>query len=386
MVVLVAGTALFSRLTADELAARVIVLANRDDRDSVRIARHYADVRGVPVENIITLPLSRNETIGWPEFIQTVWRPLQEELVRRGWIDAMAMALTDDEGRQKYVISGHRISYLVVCRGVPLRIQHAPDLYRAARPYTDNAIFRTNAGAVDGELGLLAHSNHPVNAYVANPLFGNDQPSSVEAGRVVKVSRLDGPTVDDAFELPDRAIVAERLGLKGRAYVDLGGNHPDGNRWLERVAGQLIELGFQTQVDRAPTTLPVGAPFEDPVLYFGWYAGSVDGPFTQPAFRFPPGAIALHIHSYSAATLRDAASGWCGPFLARGVTATVGNVHEPYLQLTHRPDLLLRALGRGQNFGDAVSYAQPALSWQTIAIGDPLYRPFPTATSPSARR
>jgi hypothetical protein len=51
-------------------------------------------------------------------------------------------------------------------------------------------------------------------------------------------------------------------------------------------------------------------------------------------------------------------------------------VFEPYLQLTHRPDLLLRALLRGDNFGDAVVYAQPALSWHTIAIGDPLYRPF----------
>jgi uncharacterized protein (TIGR03790 family) len=112
------------------------------------------------------------------------------------------------------------------------------------------------------------------------------------------------------------------------------------------------------------------------VLYFGWYAATVNGPFTVPGFRFPPGTLAMHIHSFSAATLRDAATGWCGPLLARGVTATVGNVFEPYLQLTHRPDYLLRALARGENFGDAVYYAQPALSWNTIAIGDPLYRPF----------
>jgi len=42
----------------------------------------------------------------------------------------------------------------------------------------------------------------------------------------------------------------------------------------------------------------------------------------------------------------------------------------------HRPHLLLRALARGHNFGDAVYYALPALSWQGVAIGDPLYRPF----------
>ena len=66
----------------------------------------------------------------------------------------------------------------------------------------------------------------------------------------------------------------------------------------------------------------------------------------------------------------------CGLLVACGVAATVGNVFEPYLQLTHRPDLLLRALVRGHNFGDAAYYALPVLSWQAIALGDPLYRPF----------
>jgi hypothetical protein len=60
----------------------------------------------------------------------------------------------------------------------------------------------------------------------------------------------------------------------------------------------------------------------------------------------------------------------------RGVTATVGNVYEPYLQILHRPPLLLRALARGATFGDAAYYALPVLSWQSVAIGDPLYRPF----------
>jgi uncharacterized protein (TIGR03790 family) len=145
---------------------------------------------------------------------------------------------------------------------------------------------------------------------------------------------------------------------------------------MEQVVRQLAELGIETEVDREPSTFPAAARFDQSGLYFGWYAGTVNGPFTQPGFRFPAGAIAMHIHSFSAATLRDAASGWCGPFVARGVTATVGNVFEPYLQLTHRPDFLLRALARGENFGDAATYAQRALSWQTVAIGDPLYRPF----------
>ena len=95
---------------ADAPAARVILLVNRDDPDSLRIARHYAAVRGVPPENIIAQSMPLTETVSWTEFVATVWQPLQDELVRRQWIDAIPMALTDAAGRRKPAISGHRIS------------------------------------------------------------------------------------------------------------------------------------------------------------------------------------------------------------------------------------------------------------------------------------
>jgi hypothetical protein len=69
--------------------------------------------------------------------------------------------------------------------------------------------------------------------------------------------------------------------------------------------------------------------------------------------------------------------------VAKGVTATLGNVAEPYLQFTHQPHLLLRALARGEPLGRAALYSVNALSWKTVVIGDPLYRPF--ALSPEAQ-
>jgi len=54
----------------------------------------------------------------------------------------------------------------------------------------------------------------------------------------------------------------------------------------------------------------------------------------------------------------------------------VGNVYEPYLEHTHRPQMLLAALLDGHTFGQAAMFSHSALSWQGIAIGDPLYRPF----------
>lgn len=364
------------RGAGDELAARVVILANSAVPDSLRVARHYAAARGVPMANIVALPMPTEETIAWRDFVPQIWEPLVTRLVREGWIDAIPMNLVDEVGRRKYAVSGHRIAALVVCRGVPLRIAHDPALYADVPPYTAHQEYRTNQGAVDAELSLLAMPNYPINAFVPNPLFQNDRPTGFEYPAVVKVSRLDGPTVEDALALVDRALIAERDGLLGRGYIDIGDRDPIGNRWLESAATQLQQLGFDTTIDREPATFLVTARIDAPAIYFGWYAHDLNGPFALPGFRFPPGAIALHIHSYSATTLHSPTEGWSGPLVARGITATVGNVYEPYLMLTHRPDLLLHALARGANWVDAGYYALQALSWQEVLIGDPLYRPF----------
>jgi len=52
-------------------------------------------------------------------------------------------------------------------------------------------------------------------------------------------------------------------------------------------------------------------------------------------------------------------------------------VDEPYLG--GPPDMTLfiaRFMYRGMSFGAAAYACQPALSWQTTVVGDPLYRPF----------
>ena len=373
---LLAATALAQ---PDDLAARVVILANSRQPESVRLAEFYAEKRAVPPANIIALPLPEAETITWREFIDQVWQPLQDELLRRGWIEGTSSNLLDRLGRRRYAPTANRISYLVVCRGVPLRIFNDPTLLeeKPARKVTPE--LNKNEAAVDAELSLLAQGGHEIAAMVPNPLFANDRPPTLDTGMVVKVSRLDGPTWENARHLVTSALEAERTGLLGRYYVDLKGPHAEGDDWLKAAEKQLEELGFDGDTDTGGSTFGVAARFDAPALYFGWYAGNLNGPMARDGFAFPPGAVALHIHSFSAPTLRSADSGWCGPLVARGVAATVGNVFEPYLALTHRPHFLLRALSQGKNYGDAVYYSLPALSWQAVAIGDPLYRPFKVA-------
>ncbi len=365
-----------SLLADDDLAARVVIVANARQPESVQLAEFYAGKRGVPPVNIVALPLPEAESITWRQFIDEVYQPLQDELYRRGWIEGTATSLLDRFGRKRYALSGHRISYLVVCRGVPLRIYNDPTLLVESAGRKIAPQLNKNEAAVDSELSLLAQSGYEITAFVSNPLFASERPSALDAETVVKVSRLDGPSFDSARRLVTSALDAEGHGLLGRAYIDLKGPSADGDRWLESAQTQLQDLGFDTDVESTGATFSPEARFDAPVFYFGWYHSDLNGPFGVEGFTFPPGAVALHIYSFSAQTLHSDSQGWCGPFVARGVTATVGNVFEPYLDLTHRPNLLLHALSQGKTFGDAVYYALPALSWQALAIGDPLYRPF----------
>lgn len=356
--------------------ARVVILANSRQPESVQLAEFYAEKRAVPAANIIVLPLPETEDITWREFIDQVWQPVQDELYKRRWIEGTSSSLLDRLGRRRYAFTGNRISYLVVCRGVPLRIYDDPTLLEAKAGRKIAGELNKNESAVDSELSLLAQGDYDITALRPNPLFHNDRPPALDAEMVVKVTRLDGPSWESARHLVTSALEAERTGLLGRYYVDLTGPAPEGDQWLQGTEKQLKELGFDGDTESTGATFDAAARFDAPVLYFGWYTGVLNGPFARAGFAFPPGTVALHIHSFSAPTLHSDTTAWCGPLVARGVTATVGNVFEPYLGFTHRPDLLLRALSQGKNFGDAVYHALPALSWQAVAIGDPLYRPF----------
>ena len=49
-------------------------------------------------------------------------------------------------------------------------------------------------------------------------------------------------------------------------------------------------------------------------------------------FTFVPGAVAFHVASYEAMSLRrPKEAGWCRGLLLRGAAATLGPVDEPYL-------------------------------------------------------
>ena len=345
-------------------ASRVVVLANADDEGSLRIARHYMERRGIPAHRLVALPLSGKETISIDEYIKTLHNPLLDRLLAEGWIRGDLAPEVPDERRQYLTRVASGISYLVVCRGVPLRTDNDPSLFTADEITGMPDNFRFNRAAIDSELAMLLWpAPFSLTAFVRNPLFVDSGVPPAARTAVLRVSRLTGPTVEDVLALIDRTLEAESKGLKGRAYFDLGGPHAEGDEWFEEAVDVAEDLHFDVDVDRQKQVMGWDQRLDAPALYMGWYRNKAYGPWAAMRRSAPPGAIALHLHSFSALTVRSDNLNWVGPLIDAGFCATVGNVYEPYLPMTHRPQVLLKELAAGKTWGEASMAAMPVLSW-----------------------
>lgn len=357
-------------------AEQVVILVNANDSGSVQIAEHYAKQRGIPKKNIIALKMSIEETVGVREYVETIYNPLLQALLEDKWIKGVKASGRDHFGRERLSVAVHSIRYLVTTRGVPLRISNDPALIETESVKLPTQ-FRVNRGSVDGELALLAGPpGLSMTAFVPNPLFAQMSPASLDAQRVIRVSRLDGPSVKAVTNLIDRSLEAEETGLMGRAYFDIGGPHAKGDEWLNAAGDLALKAFFDVDFEKTKRPMDHRDRYDAPAIYMGWYRPHAYGPWRDSRWSVPPGAIAFHLHSFSATTVRSASEGWLGAFVNQGYCATVGNTYEPYLEYTHHPQMLLAHMLDGHSFGEAAMFSNPALSWQGVAIGDPLYRPF----------
>ncbi|MEY2438911.1 MAG: hypothetical protein QOI34_296 [Verrucomicrobiota bacterium] len=356
------------------LSQSTIVVYNQNQADSVSLAKFYAQQRSIPRDHLVALDCSAEEEITRDEYESSVAQPLREIFKQRHWWSLRV----DADGKEK--IANSSIHFVAIIKGVPMKIRPT------AQPYPgDEAgpgpVAAHNEASVDSELSVLAFGLHQISGAVPNPYFQSFRAiREFENATVLLVCRLDAPTPEMVRRMITDAIAAEKNGLWGRAYVD--GSHRTApgsevaDKWMADIVRELHKVGIPVIFDDLPAVFPDGFPMSDCALYYGWYAGGVTGPFNQPDFHFVPGAVAVHIHSFSASTLRDPNAGWVAPLIARGAAASTGNVYEPYLQLTPHLDVLNDRLLHGFTFGESAYMSIQALSWMSVMVGDPLYRPF----------
>ena len=113
-----------SYLPIDPEAERVLVIANQNSPVSLRVAQYYKQRRQIPTTNFFTLDLPDSsltpglESISYSTYQTQVEQPLKDFLTRN--------SLTD------------RIRYIVLTRGIPLRVKDVPYRLRGEKTLTQH--------------------------------------------------------------------------------------------------------------------------------------------------------------------------------------------------------------------------------------------------------
>jgi uncharacterized protein (TIGR03790 family) len=283
-----------------------------------------------------------------------------------------------------------RILYIVLVKGVPLRIAAAP------------------SGAVtsiDSELPLLYRrltgANIPSTGRIKNPYFAGEAPLSAtgpfthQHNDIYLVARLDGFTVADVKGLIDRGITPAMVGvivLDEASPIGKPAGIKEGNAWLAKAA--TVVGGMAGWKDRVVhnTDLKMVTGQSNVIGYYSWGSNDAGALINGglPRLGFVPGAIGGTYASAGARTFQAPPADWVpwgkefagssqaliGQTIHQGVTGVVGYVADPYLSAAIRPDILFPAYLSGFNLIEAFYAALPVLGWQTVVVGDPLSAPF----------
>lgn len=355
----------------------VAVLYNRAVPESRKIAELYQETRGIPAENLIALDMPVVPDISRKEYEEMVAGPLRAEFDRRGWWRRRA----DSKGVIMPIVN--RIKVLVTVKGVPLRIKNSATAKAAPGEAKSvaggNPLAGKDMASVDSELAMFGAEGLPIDGVLQNRFYKTGDESIWNGGHpyLVLTARIDAPSAAICERMIGDAVEVEKGGLWGMAYVDISHKYPMGDKWMDRVAEECVDVGIPVVVDRFKDTFPKNYPMGDQAaFYYGWYDWHASGPFKNPQFKFKKGAIGIHLHSFSAAQLKTPTQNWCAAMLAKGAAVTVGNVYEPYLHLTHDFGILHERLLAGDCWVEACWKAMPVTSWQGVVLGDPLYTPF----------
>jgi uncharacterized protein (TIGR03790 family) len=349
----------------------ILLVLNESSPVSLEVGQYYAQKRGIPAQNILRIKTAQTDEISREDFTRQIEAPI-------------GLWLTKNSAQD-------RILYFVLTKGIPLRV---------AGTGGENGTI----ASVDSELTMLYSKllgmRIPIEGKISNPYYLKD--GAVQSAHqfthqsleIYLVSRLDGYTVADIRGLIDRGYAPAK---EGKILLDQkGSSNGKGDDWLLAAAERLRGNGFADRVvlDSGSNVLK---DMQGVLGYYSW--GSND-----PAIRirhfglgFLPGALAAMYVSSDGRTFSEPPANWnlgtwedksthfggspqslAGDLIRDGVTGAAGHVAEPFLEYTIRPNILFPAYFSGFNLIESYYMAMPALSWQTVVVGDPLCAPFRT--------
>lgn len=354
---------LFCSLSARALTpAQVVVVYNAESKRSEQCARAYCAKRSIPATQCIALNgLPKEQDVSRLVFDTKLRYPILLHARQHSW----RLPATQQQGIKP-------VYAMVLMPDIPLRVREEQE------PGKKQGLLFMNRASVDSELALLG-ANYATAGPLNNPFFNKNAALEEARPPVLAVTRIDAPDDASIRRMIQFPAEVERRGLWGWSVVDQGGPYPQGDEWFSSIARMARENGQPLFHEESKATLAGTFPLmSDTAVYFGWYAHPANGPFnpkTAAAFRFTPGAVAYHLHSYSGTSVKSPDT-WVGALLQRGAAVTAGNVYEPTLGGCLKADVFFDRLLKGYTVAEAALMATPWISWQGVVLGDPLYRPY----------
>lgn len=384
----------------------IVILVNRRLPSSREVAEHYAAKRGVPNENIVELHLPTVEDISRKDYDREVLGGLRDALANRkaavkcilsvygvplrvgGQEPTAAEQKQANELKTKLDAARKSLAELEKAeKKDTIEITATRSEIRSLENRIAAVSHRESHAAFDSELMLLWQPPYPLNRWQPNPLnwqFPSAQRESL-ANPILMTCRLDGPTPEIAKRLVDDAIHAETEGLQGNVYIDARGIQFDPKKpgdatgyggydeSFREMARLFQDAKFNVTLDDNNALFQPGT-CPNTAIYTGWYSHAN----YIPCCTFARGAIAWHLASSEAVTLRnDKSKAWCPNLLKDGVAATIGPVAEPYTIGFPKPAEFFAFVATGK-YPLVECYAKTLYftSWMTVLVGDPLYNPY----------
>lgn len=381
----------------------VAVVANRNIRQGVELARYYMAQRHIPAENLLLLETTDAESCSRDDYLKKIEIPVRDFLLKKSEANSKIRCLTLMYGiplkasppppspadkahierlrkDEKKLVAG--LNELAEKSVEKKTLQNKVQKIKSEISQLEK---KDQEAAVDSEIALVLVPEHPLRGWIDNPLFVKNKGRKLMiSGEVVLfLSRLDGPAPETVKRVIDQSLAAEKNGISGKVCLDARWqkkSKPDVlngyafyDQAIHRTAAIMEERKLPVLLDATQELFQAGSNIET-ALYCGWYslARYID------AFTWQPGSVGYHIASSECSTLKKKNSQvWCKMMLEKGIAATLGPISEPYVQAFPPPDIFFDLLTSGEkSLAECFLLSLPYLSWKMVLIGDPLYTPF----------
>ncbi len=367
------------------MADRVLVIENADSAASMQIAKHYMEKRGVKkllqVHCIDSAVDTANETLPFETFQTAIEKPLKD-----------------------YLASNPGIDFIVLTKGIPVRLTGAPVGLSNTQPSLDSYIAALDYFERPDSLKVVIdEGGWKGNCFVNNYFNSTERFSHAKHGGYL-VTRLDGYTVEAAMALVDSSVASDNSPATGMIFLDasVGAEASDvakvpqspikdGKTNMEMISGMgvkdwnadllaaaagLQKAGVAHELDQTAAFL---GNKQGLMGYASW--GSNDGKYTPENYKslqFAPGGIAETAVSTSGRTFLASSGGQSlvADLIDARVTGVKGYCDEPFLPAIASPTILFDRYTQGWTLAESFYAASRFVGWEDIVLGDPLAMPY----------